>query len=248
MVKALSGCDTVLAVSRFVREKFVAMGVDAKVIRALSIGSRMPLIVSRAPELAFAPEPFLKPGAPGFTSVTPRPIRLIFMGYNNYYKGLHILYEALNMLTAEVSRRIDLAVFALEGQSIEWMFRRLEPRLAKLHFSFGYNYQDIPWMAGGRDLGVVPSVWWDNAPQTVFEFFACGVPVLGANVGGIPDFVHAGVNGMLFRGNDPFDLARRIADAVREPWKLTEMRANVRPPKDIDTHAVELEGVYAGKA
>jgi len=170
------------------------------------------------------------------------------MGYNNYYKGMHVLVEALEMLTPEYMASIDLSIFALEGQSIEWMFRRMEPRLARLTFVPGYQYHDIPWMLGGKDLGVVSSVWWDNAPQTVFEFFACRVPVLGAAVGGIPDFVEEGVNGMLFRGNDPWDLARRLAEVIRSPWGLTEMRANVRPPKDIDENARELECLYLGAA
>jgi len=240
MVKMLSGCDSVLAVSDFVREKFIAMGVDPGVIDTLHIGSRINRVVAEASELVFDPPEF----APN--TAAARPVRLVFMGYNNTYKGLHVLIEALEMLAPEYLRLIDLSIFALDGKSIEWVFRRLEPRLAKLTFVPGYNYHDIPWMLGGKDLGVVPSVWWDNAPQTVFEFFACRVPVLGAAVGGIPDFVKDGVNGMLFRGNDPFDLARRLAEAVRSPWLLTQMRKNVHPPKDIDRHALELAMVYQG--
>jgi glycosyltransferase involved in cell wall biosynthesis len=126
------------------------------------------------------------------------------------------------------------------------MFRRMEPRLARLTFSCGYRYEDIPWMLGGRDLGVVPSVWWDNAPQTVFEFMACRLPVLGADVGGIPDFVRDGDNGLLFRGNDRRHLAQRLIEAVENPRMLTDMRARVRQPKDIEAHAAELEPIYAG--
>ncbi|MBC7772802.1 MAG: glycosyltransferase [Pyrinomonadaceae bacterium] len=240
MVKMLSQCDSVLAVSDFVRDKFAAMGVDARVISTMHIGSRIGRVVSQASEMVFDPPEFVT-GAAG-----QRPIRLVFMGYNNTYKGLHVLIEALEMLAPDYLRFLDLSIFALDGQSIEWIFRRIEPRLAKLTFVPGYNYHDIPWMLGGKDLGVVPSVWWDNAPQTVFEFFACRVPVLGAAVGGIPDFVKDGVNGMLFTGNDAWDLARRLAEAVREPWKLSQMRKNVKPPKDIDLHAGELEMVYRG--
>ena len=91
---------------------------------------------------------------------------------------------------------------------------------------------------------MVPSVWWDNGPQTVFESLTCGVPVLGAELGGIPDSITHGVNGLLFRGNDRFDLARRLAEVVREPAMLDRMRANVRPGKSIASHAVEMETMY----
>ncbi|MGE4196283.1 MAG: glycosyltransferase [Phycisphaerales bacterium] len=246
MVRMLSSCDQVLAVSNFVRDKFISMGVDPGVIRTLAIGSRINQIVEQGRELVFDPPPFPDPASPPASLAgPPRPIRLVFMGYNNYYKGLHVLARALELFTPEYLARLDLAIYALDGQSIEWVFRRLEPRLARLAFVHGYTYHDIPWILGGKDLGVVPSVWWDNAPQTVFEFFACRVPVLGAAVGGIPDFVVDNHNGLLFRGNDPFDLARRLAEVIRQPHRLTLLRARVTPPKSMDAHARELEALYA---
>jgi glycosyltransferase involved in cell wall biosynthesis len=127
---------------------------------------------------------------------------------------------------------------------MQWRFERLRPRLAGLTYQYAYDYSDIPWLLGGRDLVVVPSVWWDNAPQTVFEAFGCGVPVLGAELGGIPDFVTHGHNGLLFRGNDRYDLARRLAECVREPAALDRLRANVRPPKSIADHGTEIEALY----
>lgn len=243
MVDMLSRCDRVLAVSSFVQRKFEALGVrperEGGPIRTLPIGTRIGAIVEQARELVFDP--------PRFERDRPRPVRLVFMGYNHYYKGLHVLSAALERLSADDLRRIDLSIYALDGQSIEWVFRRLEPRLARLTFVPGYRYHDIPWMLGGKDLGVVSSVWWDNAPQTVFEFFACGVPVLGAEVGGIPDFVREGENGLLFRGNDADDLARRLREVVAEPWMLDRLRAQVRPPKDMQSHVDELEAIYAGR-
>lgn len=252
MVRMLSSCDRVLAVSNFVRSKFVSMGVNPDAIQTLAIGSRIGQVAEQSREMVFDPPPFPAAGDPAYQSLEGvRPVRLVFMGYNNYYKGLHVLAQALEVLTPEYLRRLDLSIFALDGHSIEWIFRRLEPRLAKLVFVHGYSFHDIPWMLGGKDLGVVPSVWWDNAPQTVFEFFGCGVPVLGAAVGGIPDFVIDGHNGMLFRGNDPYDLARRLVETIREPWRLTEMRRHVQPPKGMEAHAIELESLYqtcAGKS
>jgi glycosyltransferase involved in cell wall biosynthesis len=102
-------------------------------------------------------------------------------------------------------------------------------------------------MMGGKDLTLVPSVWWDNAPQTVFESMSCGVPVLGAAVGGIPDFVHHGVNGLLFRGNDREDLKRRLIEVIENPWQLEELRKNVRPCKSIEEHTPEMERIYRGE-
>ncbi len=238
MVAMLNACDGVLAVSDFVRRKYESFGVDPAVTRTLHIGTRITAIVDAAPELAFAPPPH--------DPAHPRPVRLMFMGYNHHYKGLSMLYESLERLEPEVLARLDLSIYALDGESIEWLFRRLEPRLANLTFEPGYQYQDIPWMLGGRDLTVVCSVWWDNAPQTVFESMACGVPVLGAELGGIPDFVRDGENGLLFRGNDREDLARRLREVVADPTVLNRLRNAVTPPKSIEAHAIEMEAIYEG--
>jgi glycosyltransferase involved in cell wall biosynthesis len=248
MVQMLNGCDQVLAVSDFVRRKFVSMGVREEVISAMPIGSRINRVIALRPDLLFDPprfgarrnEPLPEPWE------NTRPLRLHFMGYNNYYKGLHVLAEALEMLRPAHARKIDLSIFALDGQSIEWLFRRLEPRLAGLKFSYAYNYHDIPWMLGGKDLTVVPSVWWDNAPQTVFESLSCGVPVLGANIGGIPDFVQHRVNGLLFTANSRPSLRDTLISAIEDPWMVEGLRANVRPSRGIEEHAIDMERVFAG--
>ncbi len=245
MVEMLSSCESVLAVSDFVRRKFVSMGVREDRIHTMPIGSRINRVVKLKPDMTFDPPAFEPSPTPWNKQ---RPLRVHFMGYNNYYKGLHVVAEALEMMAPEHLRQIDLSIFALDGHRIEWMFRRLEPRLARLTFKGEYNYHDIPWMLGGKDLTLVPSVWWDNAPQTVFESMACGVPVLGADIGGIPDFVKDGFNGLLFTANSRPSLKQTLIRAIENPHMVWGLRANVRPPRAIEEHAVDMERVYAGEA
>jgi glycosyltransferase involved in cell wall biosynthesis len=236
MVTMLNSCDRVLAVSEFVSRKFEAMGVLRDRLRTLHIGSRMAELATRRSP----PSPLCEPGS----AVLLRPIRMAFMGYNNWYKGLPMLADALELLTPEVLGRIDLHVYALEGGQMEPQFRELEPRLGGLTLRHGYRYEEIPSLLAGIDLGLVTSVWWDNAPQTVMEFQACGVPVLAADLGGIPDFVRDGENGALYRGNDRWDLARKIAWLTANPGVIAGLRAGVRPPKGIAEHAGEMEQIY----
>ncbi len=244
MVEMLSSCDSVLAVSDFVRRKFIAMGVRPDRIHTMPIGSRINRVVKLKPDLTFAPPEFEPPSTPWNKQ---RPLRVHFMGYNNYYKGLQVVAEALEMMAPEHLRQIDLSIFALDGHRIEWMFRRLEPRLAKLTFKGEYNYHDIPWMLGGKDFTLVPSVWWDNAPQTVFESMACGVPVLGADIGGIPDFVKDGYNGLLFTANSRSSLKQALIRAIENPHMAWGLRANVRPPRPIEEHVIDMERVFSGE-
>jgi glycosyltransferase involved in cell wall biosynthesis len=236
MIDALNACDAVLAVSEFVRRKYESLGVSPRVISTMHIGSRMNRL--SAAHRRVEPPPMIAPGG------MRRPIRLVFLGFNNYFKGLPMLVDALALLTPEVLARFRLAIHAHSAERIEPRFRPIGRGLAGLTIRYGYEFEQIPSILAGADLGLVTSVWWDNAPQTVFEMLACGVPVLGADIGGIPDFIRDGHNGLLFRANDRYDLARRLAEVARDPAIVAGLRANARPTKGIDEHAREIIDLY----
>ncbi len=235
MIEALNACDRVHAVSRFVAKKYEAMGVDRPRIVTCTLGTPIVEQVAQRPEIVSPPEPVGDGG---------RPIRLVFLGYHNKAKGLDLLVEALEQSERHVLERLHLCVHALGVGSIAHRINRLEPRLCRLTLSDGYEREDIPWLLGGADLGVVPSVWWDNGPQTVMEMLACGVPVLGAELGGIPDFVRHGENGLLFRGNDRADMILQLREAILTDGLLDRLREGVRPPKSMARHVDEMVEIY----
>ncbi|MBX3377357.1 MAG: glycosyltransferase [Phycisphaeraceae bacterium] len=230
MIDMLNACDRVLAVSDFVNRKFASMGVRPHRLRTLRIGTPM-VEMARGAGIA------RKPPQPGV-------LRLAFIGYHNWFKGLPLLLDSLELLTPEVLSRIHLTVSAINLPMIEPHLRRLEPRLAGLRTSLGYQPEALPSLLSDVDLGIVPSVWWDNAPQTVMEFQACGVPVLGAELGGIPELIRDGVDGLLFRGNDRWDLARRIAEVTKDPMTVERLKHGIRQPKTVAEHVDELEQEY----
>lgn len=75
---------------------------------------------------------------------------------------------------------------------------------------------------------VFPSVWYECAPMTILEAFACGLPVIASNIGSIPELVTDHHNGLLFRPGDAEDLARKVRWALDNPERMQEMRAAAR--------------------
>ncbi|MBZ5637053.1 MAG: glycosyltransferase [Acidobacteriia bacterium] len=75
---------------------------------------------------------------------------------------------------------------------------------------------------------VFPSICYENAPVTIAEAFACGLPVIASNLGSIPEFVRHRYNGLLFEPGDAEDLARQVRWAFDHPQELRAMRANAR--------------------
>jgi glycosyltransferase involved in cell wall biosynthesis len=82
------------------------------------------------------------------------------------------------------------------------------------------------------------------------EANACGRPVVGSRVGGIPDFVRDGDNGLLARPGDPADLAAKLLTLLRDPDEADAMgergRLRVRREHDWDQLAKATEEVLLG--
>jgi glycosyltransferase involved in cell wall biosynthesis len=85
----------------------------------------------------------------------------------------------------------------------------------------------IALMKNARVL-IFPSICYENAPLTILEAFACGVPVIASNLGSIPEFVEDHRTGLLFRPGDSEDLAQKVRWAFDNPERMQEMRAAAR--------------------
>ncbi|MFN9993556.1 MAG: glycosyltransferase [Phycisphaerales bacterium] len=230
MIAMLNKCDSVLAVSTFVRNKFIAMGIDPDRVIRMPIGTSLAGVV---------------PHRNRSKSVHKRPIRLVFMGYHNHYKGLHMLVDSLQMVDSTRRKRFEFQVLAKDLGDMEARLRSIQDGFASVVIHGEYSRHELPRLLEHADVGVVPSVWWDNGPQTVMEFLSCGVPVLGAEVGGIPDLVRHGENGWLFRGNDRAALARQLSELADRPEGIVRASRNITPMISIAEHATVLLDHYA---
>lgn len=69
---------------------------------------------------------------------------------------------------------------------------------------------------------VLPSEWYENAPMSVLESFALGTPVIGANIGGIPEMVLDGQTGWTFTSRDVDGLTELLAKVAALPTATLE--------------------------
>lgn len=64
---------------------------------------------------------------------------------------------------------------------------------------------------------VLPSEWYENAPMSLLEAYACGKPVIGARIGGIPEMVRVGETGSLFESGNVEELAEQLRGFANMP-------------------------------
>lgn len=57
---------------------------------------------------------------------------------------------------------------------------------------------------------VVPSEWYENCPMSILEALAYGKPVIGAAIGGIPELIEDKTDGLIFESGNAEDLADKM--------------------------------------
>lgn len=110
----------------------------------------------------------------------------------------------------------------------------LGPQLVTTGYLTGEK--QLSWVYSAADVFVLPSLQ-DNLPNTALEALACGVPVVGFDVGGIPEIVREGETGLLVPAKDVAGLRAAITSV------LENKDARVRMAEAGRRYAVENYGL-----
>ena len=91
-----------------------------------------------------------------------------------------------------------------------------------------------------------PAEWYENCPFSVMESQMYGTPVLGADIGGIPELIQVGVTGELFESGNAADLKSKVEKLWNDREKLEEMSKNCRPDRfmNLEQYAQKLMEYY----
>lgn len=174
----------------------------------------------------------------------PEDAKVVLFGaasVHNRRKGFRYLLDALEDLAAKGAQNVVLAVFGEFGGD--------QPRLPFPVIPAGYVTEEaqLAFLFSMADVYVLPSVE-DNLPNVVLESLACGTPVVGFDIGGIPDMVEHRSTGWLVERGD----VRGLADGIR--WAIADKpiggmvrrltRASVLERYTMDHQAAAYEELY----
>lgn len=169
-------------------------------------------------------------------------IDLLYVGQISEHKGLHVLIKALKNL--ECSKiRLHIAGKGPDLSKFKQL-AKLDKRIKFYGFVSGENLKDLYKQA---NLTIVPSICYDNSPTVIYESFRMGVPVVGSIIGGIPELIQEGYNGLLFEACNFKKLRDILCYLVEEPTKLEELSRNtIRSAKkyEISNHIKKLRKIY----
>lgn len=149
---------------------------------------------------------------------------ILFVGGARYLKGGDILINSLPKIIKEIP---NLKLYILREVSKNNVIRKLVEKYDLTNNVEFVGFIDIPdyykYMKS-VDLGVLPSRTEGIAPS-IIEFMTCGIPIVASKVGGTPEIICDGENGILVDLN-PISLAQGIIYLYKNPNLMKKISEN----------------------
>lgn len=87
-------------------------------------------------------------------------------------------------------------------------------------------HDEIPVWMNASDVLCLPSLN-EGMPNVALEAMACGLPVVASRVGGVPEVVREGVNGLMVPAGDAPALGAALQKALTTKWNRDAIRQSV---------------------
>lgn len=161
---------------------------------------------------------------------------ILYFGRYSEEKGIHLLLNACRELP-EIS-----FVFAGNGP-LEQEVERTE-NVKNVGFQSG---SELAGLIRGALFSICPSGCYENCPFSVMESISYGTPVIGSDIGGIPELIKEGVTGELFRSGDKDELSRKIWELWNNRGKLAEYTENCENEKfdTVEEYCGKILTIYS---
>lgn len=142
---------------------------------------------------------------------------VLYFGRFSWEKGVRTLIDACKMLP-----EVDF-VFAGSGE--------YEEDINRLEYAMNVGFRtgkDLEKLIRNAMFTICPSECYENNPFSVMESQERLIPAIGANIGGIPELIRDGIDGMLFESGNSEDLAGAIKELWDNPDKVDKYKNNLK--------------------
>jgi glycosyltransferase involved in cell wall biosynthesis len=199
---------------------------------------------------------------PVFHAVVRRPqtnpLRFIFVGAFDHRKGGDVILQALDQLKSEIDFEL-LVVGKPRGAFLQSLQVSVSPEFwRRIIFKEHLTHVEVAQELSTTTMMLCASRA-DVSPNSVKEAAVAGVPVIATAVGGIPDYIFPGLNGVLCSPGSLGEFKEAIRLAIRHPQfrrgevdaaTLTQARAYLSPQlmarRFLETYHIALGGSRGG--
>ena len=172
---------------------------------------------------------YLNSGAQRLSHHEDQSLSLLYAGRIYPEKGIDTLIEAMiELVNIQGKQYVKLSLAGSGSVEYEDHLRQLVNQAGltdNVSFLGWVAPADMPELLRKFDVLVLPSIWPEPFARAVLEGMISGLVVVAARTGGTPEIIVDGKNGLLFRPNDPADLAKKIAHLSDDPDSRQQMIA-----------------------
>jgi glycosyltransferase involved in cell wall biosynthesis len=193
--------DKVIAVSNSIKERMVQEGIDRS------------KIITVYPSVY---ENDVHPTSGSESNCTS--ITIGYIGHISPHKGIHVIFKSLVDCRNEMIR---FHYYGNKEQLYESTISELSANLRNVSYMGTYFTSDLPRIFSEIDVLVVPSIVPETGPLVVQEALRHRVPVIGSDLGGIPEYVTDRWGALFQAGNveQLTDILNRLTTDQIKAWK-----------------------------
>lgn len=215
--------DRILVNADSIRDWLLEQGYEAHKI----------VVIKNGIDLSLYDKTVQRPGVRAQLGIPPRVPLVVMMSRLNKQKGVEDFIRA----AALINQSHPDVWFLVVGGKLQYtddVFSEDTAYLASLkqlthelglghRVVFAGHRSDTPAILSCVDISVLPS-HSEGLSNTLLESMAAGLPVVATNVGGSPELVKDGINGLLVPPKAPGPLARAVMKILEHPLLAQEFR------------------------
>jgi len=201
---SLTKADYVLVLSNLEKENMIKFGIPKEKVKRFTYWVDLNTF-----------KPIDKNAAREKLRINRSSFVVLFVGRLIEEKGVKLLFE--------VAKNIKEFEFYIVGDGpLRGDVKRFAEENDNFHFVGPVNNQSLPLWYNASDVLVVPSISEEGFGRVIIEALACGVPVLGSNLGGIPEAIKSDM-GIIVDPN-PQDITRALREIANSQYDRFKIR------------------------
>lgn len=217
--------DTYIAPSAFLGQKMIEAGFDKNKVKVLCNfvdPDKMEMLTSAGP-----------------ATTTPLHGKYFsYVGRLSQEKGVETLLKAAAMS--------GMPVKIAGGGPLFDALKRTYGHREGVEFLGHLDAHDVAALLRGSLASVLPSEWYENNPLGVIESLSTGTPVIGAEIGGIPELIVRPRDGFTYPSRNVEALAEKMKEAASTPFDRQAIATAAAERFGTEEHYRRLMGIYRG--
>jgi len=214
--------NCIIAVTPGIKDDFVKRGIDKKKVHVIPNGANIDLF-----------KPINRDKSAECIGLDKKYKYICFVGNLAPWQGVEYLIKSTSMI---LKRCPDVRFLIVGNGTMQGDLEALAEELGvpdKFIFTGVIPYEKVPLYINASDLCVAPFIVARNAkiglsPLKIYEYLACGKPVVASDIPGVSDILKKSCGGIVVTPEAPRELADVIIKMLGNKDLLEEMGSNSR--------------------